>query len=86
MALRRISDAPIGGLARKKGGSVMTKSNSIGTSAHSEVHFQTVAPRVQELAEAGAKGRALTPAEVRTVCEALRAQGARARNQFHSGV
>lgn len=41
---------------------------------------------VRELAEAGANGRMLTPAETMAVCEALRARGARNPSQFHSGV
>lgn len=46
----------------------------------------TTRPTVRELAEAGAAGRILTPAETMAVCEALRARGARNPNQFHSGV
>jgi hypothetical protein len=45
-----------------------------------------VPARVLELAEAGARGRALTPAEVRQVCEALRSQKKPFRNNFQGGV
>ena len=39
-------------------------------------------PRALVLADAGAKGRVLTPAETKEVCEALRAQSYSVRNHF----
>jgi len=64
----------------------LTNTTSIETSTRARRLVRTAADNVRELAEAGAQGHVLTAAEVRAVCEALRAQGSRARNQFHSGV
>ena len=64
----------------------MTKSKSHDATVRVRERGEANAARVRQLAEAGADGQALTAIEVRAVCEALRSQRLRARNQFHSGV
>ena len=72
-------------MARQHGGVALTNSDFDHQSSQVFHRPDPNGLRVRALAEAGAKGHVLTPKEVQEICEALRSQKPKFRNNFHGG-